>query len=141
MAKCTSRNGFDNGPGYCRGCRESGLSCGNACPYRSHESLTEAGWQAWDVLLRIAGQLRFAPGGAVTGIDLGVAMHMAEALGYDVAAVADLLPDAEAGLLEGLKNQKAELARNNHVEVFNGKHQNGSASNQCQDTKGPPDLR
>jgi hypothetical protein len=60
------------------------------------------------VLLRCAGQLRFAPNGAVTGIDLGAAMHLAEALGYDDATVADLLPDAEAGLLEGLARLRAE---------------------------------
>ena len=58
--------------------------------------------------LRVAGQLRFAPNGAVTGIDLGVAMHMAEELGFDIAAVADLLPEAEAGLLEGLARLRAE---------------------------------
>lgn len=44
----------------------------------------------------------------MTGIDLGTAMHMAEALGYDVAAIADLLPEAEAGLLEGLARLRAE---------------------------------
>jgi hypothetical protein len=44
----------------------------------------------------------------VTGIDLGTAMHMAETLGYDVAAIADLLPEAEAGLLEGLVRLRAE---------------------------------
>jgi hypothetical protein len=60
------------------------------------------------VLLRIAGQLRFAPGGVVTGIDLGAGLHMAEAMGYDAAAVADLLPEAEAGLLEGLARLRAE---------------------------------
>ena len=43
------------------------------------------------------------------GIDLGAAMHMAEALGFDAAAVADLLPDAEAGLLEGLARLRAEI--------------------------------
>lgn len=54
------------------------------------------------MLLRIAGQLRFAPGGAVIGIDLGLALSLAEVLGYDTAAVADLLPQAEAGLLDGV---------------------------------------
>ncbi|MBI4968173.1 MAG: hypothetical protein HZC25_08665 [Rhodospirillales bacterium] len=57
------------------------------------------------MLLRVAGQLRFAPGGAVVGIDMAVALKFAEALGYDSAAVADLLPEGEAGLLEGLKSQ------------------------------------
>jgi hypothetical protein len=55
----------------------------------------------------VAGQLRFAPNGAVTGIDLGLALHMAEVLGYYVAVVADLLPEAEAGLLEGLARLRA----------------------------------
>ena len=59
-------------------------------------------------MLRCAGQLRFAPGGAVIGIDMGVALKFAEALGYDLAAVADLLPEAEAGLLEGFARLKRE---------------------------------
>ena len=58
--------------------------------------------------MRVAGQIRFAPGGAMIGIDLGPALTLAETLGYDVAAVADLLPDAEAGLLEGLARLRAE---------------------------------
>lgn len=36
---------------------------------------------------------------------MAVALKFAEALGYDSAAVADLLPEGEAGLLEGLKSQ------------------------------------
>jgi len=39
---------------------------------------------------------------------MGVAMKLAEALGYDLAAVADLLPEAEAGLLEGFARLKRE---------------------------------
>jgi len=60
------------------------------------------------VLLRLSGQIRFAPNGAAVGIDLCIALSLAEALGYDVAAVADLLPEAEAGLLEGLANLRNE---------------------------------
>ena len=37
---------------------------------------------------------------------MGAAMHMAEALGYDVAAVADLLPEAESGVLEGIARMR-----------------------------------
>ncbi|MEO5338857.1 MAG: hypothetical protein H7841_18540 [Magnetospirillum sp. WYHS-4] len=44
------------------------------------------------------------------GIDLTVALKMAEALGYDTAAVAELLPDAEAGLLEGLAKLRKETS-------------------------------
>jgi hypothetical protein len=66
------------------------------------------GWQTWDILLRIAGQLRFAPNGAVLGIDMGIALKIADVLGYDITALADLLPEAEAGLLEGLARLRTE---------------------------------
>ncbi|MDK9720387.1 MAG: hypothetical protein OEL53_04295 [Rhodospirillales bacterium] len=39
---------------------------------------------------------------------MGVALKLAEALGYDLAAVADLLPEAEAGILEGLARLRSE---------------------------------
>jgi hypothetical protein len=44
----------------------------------------------------------------VLGIDMGLALSVAEALGYDTAAVAELLPDAEAGLLEGLARLRTD---------------------------------
>jgi len=47
-------------------------------------------------------------GGVVVGIDMGVALKLAEVLGFDVSAVAGLLPDAEAGLLEGLIQLREE---------------------------------
>ncbi len=39
---------------------------------------------------------------------MGIALKFAEALGFNVAAVADLLPEAEAGLLEGLARLRSE---------------------------------
>jgi hypothetical protein len=39
---------------------------------------------------------------------MGVALKITEALGYDTTAVADLLPEGEAGLLEGLARQRSE---------------------------------
>ncbi len=39
---------------------------------------------------------------------MGVALKLAEALGYDIAAVTDLLPEGEAGLLEGLARLRSE---------------------------------
>jgi hypothetical protein len=44
----------------------------------------------------------------VLGVDMGVALKIAEALGYDLAAIADLLPEGEAGLLEGLARLREE---------------------------------
>lgn len=55
------------------------------------------------MLLRVQNQVRTAGmAGVVVGLDLGVAMSMAAALGYDTRAVADLLPAAEAGMITGL---------------------------------------
>lgn len=63
------------------------------------------GWQAWDVILRCAGQLRITQFG-VTGLDMNAALKVGEALGYDLAALTELLPSCEGGLLSSI-NQKA----------------------------------
>jgi hypothetical protein len=39
---------------------------------------------------------------------MGLVLSLSDTLGYDTAAVADLLPDAEAGLLEGLARLRKE---------------------------------
>ena len=83
-----------------------GRSCGDACSYRAHEPTTEAGWQAWDVLLRCSGQIRVIPGAAV-GLDFTAALAVAAALGYDAAALAELLPAAEAGMIAAI-NERME---------------------------------
>ena len=48
------------------------------------------------------GQLRIASSGQVIGIDLGVALQMAIARGYDVAVLSALMPAVEAGMFEAL---------------------------------------
>ena len=48
------------------------------------------------------GQIRLAPSGQVIGIDQGVALQMAVARGCNIAVLAELLPAAEAGMVEGL---------------------------------------
>jgi hypothetical protein len=58
--------------------------------------------QAWEVLLACQGQLRLAPNGHVIGIDMHAALRMAEARGGDLAALSELLPAAETGLVEAL---------------------------------------
>jgi len=69
--------------------------------------VTLEGWQAWDVALKSASQLRAVPGAAI-GLDLGVGLRLGEALGYDEAALAELLPAAEAGLIEALNRRLAD---------------------------------
>jgi hypothetical protein len=76
---------------------------GRRCPYLEHEPLTDAGWQAWDVLARCSGQLRLAPNASVViGLDLAGAIALATALTYDVRSVAELLPSAEAGMVAAI---------------------------------------
>ena len=82
---------------------------GSLCPYLEHEPLTDAGWQAWDLILRCSGQLRLAPhAGIVAGLDLAAALALGAALGHDVYALAELLPAAEAGLVAAINTRLSE---------------------------------
>jgi hypothetical protein len=58
--------------------------------------------EAWEVLLACQGQLRLAPSGHVINIDLNAALKLGTARGHDLAALSELLPAAEAGLVEAL---------------------------------------
>jgi len=58
--------------------------------------------ETWDVLLACQGQLRLAPSGHVIGIDMDAALRIGAARGADLAALSELLPAAEAGLVEAL---------------------------------------
>jgi hypothetical protein len=98
------------GPEYCRTCRGDDLPCargesgadGQRCPYREHTLISRQEHEAWDVLLACQGQLRLAPSGHVIGIDMDAALRLAAARGCDPAVLSELLPAAEAGLLEAL---------------------------------------
>jgi hypothetical protein len=65
--------------------------------------------EAWDVLLACQGQLRLAPSGHVVGIDMDAALVLAAARGHNLAALSELLPAAEAGLVEALCAEKNAL--------------------------------
>jgi hypothetical protein len=58
--------------------------------------------ETWDVLLACQGQLRLAQSGHVIGINMQAALQFAAARGHDLAALSELLPAAEAGLVEAL---------------------------------------
>ncbi|MGD9507713.1 MAG: hypothetical protein AB7I59_02205 [Geminicoccaceae bacterium] len=104
---------FGGGAAYCRGCAAHKRQCaegrlgagGELCPYLAHEPATDAGWAAWDTLLRCAGQLRIAAGGIVIGLDLQAAIILGSHLGYGPIALAELLPAAEAGLIRALHDR------------------------------------
>ena len=62
--------------------------------------------EGWEVLLACQGQLRLAPSGHVIGISMHAALQFAAACGHDLAVLAELLPAAEAGLVDALKIER-----------------------------------
>lgn len=65
---------------------------------------TEDGWQVWDLVGRLGGQLWVIPG-AVLGWDMGAALAMAQALGIDPLIATELLPEIEAVMVRKLNEQ------------------------------------
>ena len=61
----------------------------------------------WDLACRLGGQLRVIPG-AVIGLDLTAAFALADAMGIERLAVAELLPDIEAAMVETLNKRLGE---------------------------------
>jgi hypothetical protein len=56
--------------------------------------------EAWDVLLACQGQLRLAPSGHVIGMNMNAALRIGAARGGHLEVLSELLPAAEAGLVE-----------------------------------------
>jgi hypothetical protein len=98
------------GPEYCRACGDDDLPCARGepgagrrlCPYREHALISLQEHEAWEVLLACQGQIRRAPGGHLIGIDMDAALKIGAARGYDLEVLSELLPPAEAGLVEAL---------------------------------------
>jgi hypothetical protein len=65
---------------------------------------TEDGWQVWDLVGRLGGQIRVVPG-AVLGWDMGAALAMSHALGVSPIIAAELLPEIEAVMVRKLNEQ------------------------------------
>lgn len=68
---------------------------------------TAEGFEAWDVVERCAGQVRTGMAGAI-GLDFVAAFQVGDALGYGRAAIAEFLPVAEAGMLDGFAKLNRE---------------------------------
>jgi hypothetical protein len=64
--------------------------------------ITDQEHEAWDILLACQGQLRLAPSGHVIGIDMDAALKIGAARSCELALLSELLPSAEAGLIEAL---------------------------------------
>lgn len=71
---------------------------------------TPEGWQVWDLVLRLTGQLRVVGGmgaSVVIGWDMTAALAMARALGLDPLIAAECLPAIEAVMVRKLNEQMA----------------------------------
>ena len=66
--------------------------------------LSHDGWQVWDLVCRLGGQMRVA-GKAVIGWDITAAMALAQALGLNPMVAAELLPELEAVMVRRI-NEK-----------------------------------
>jgi hypothetical protein len=58
------------------------------------------------VLLACQGQVRLAPSGHVIGIEMSTALTLGAARGIDLAVLSELLPAAEAGLVEAVHSDR-----------------------------------
>ena len=72
-----------------------------------NQPLSVEGWQVWDLVGRLGGQLRVAPG-AVFGWDMGAALAMAQALGINTLIAAELLPEIEAVMVRKVNEQMGD---------------------------------
>ena len=114
MALCRWHFQPAGGPEYCRACHDDGLPCargelgadGRLCLYREHALITRQEHEALEVLLACQGQLRPAPSGHVIGIHMNAALRLAAARGCDLPVLSELLPAAEAGLIEALRSDR-----------------------------------
>lgn len=110
MACCWSRKkkrlralaewSFGGGERYCEACAQA---CPD-CPARLNRPTTFEGWQLWDLVGRLGGQLRVLPG-AVIGWDMSAALAIADAVGVPPFAMAELLPVIEAVMVAKLNEQ------------------------------------
>jgi hypothetical protein len=72
------------------------------------------GWQVWDLVQRLGGQVRVAggmSGGAVLGWDMGAALQLGAALGLSPLNLAELLPPIEAVMVRKI---------NEHLQAGSG---------------------
>jgi hypothetical protein len=67
---------------------------------------TLEGWQVWDLVQRIGGQMRVA-GNTVIGWDMGAALQLGAALDIPPRVIAVLLPAVEAVMVRKVNDQLA----------------------------------
>lgn len=77
-----------------------------ALPGTSEPTPTHDGWQVWDLVGRLGGQMRVA-GKAVLGWEMGTALSLSQALGLNSMVAAELLPELEAVMVRRINEKIA----------------------------------
>jgi hypothetical protein len=93
---------FSGGDSYCQACE---TQCAY-CPARLNQPLSYDGWQVWDLVGRLGGQMRVV-GKAVLGWDIGAALALGHALGLNPMVLAELLPELEAVMVRRINEKIA----------------------------------
>ena len=89
---------FGGGRTYCKGCGGQQLYCPiDKCQYNQTTLKTTAGYQAWEVLLKLSEP------------DLSVALEIAKNLGFDMELMSELLPVGIQGIKEGLNEHSEKI--------------------------------
>jgi len=78
------------------------------CPQSLNAPQTFEGWQVWDLVQRLGGQLRVS-GSAVIGWDMGAALQLGAALGISPIASAEMLPPIEAVMVRKINDEMAAI--------------------------------
>ena len=96
---------FGGGDEYCGACE--GVC--EECPRQVNRPETPEGWQIWDLVLRLGGQVRMVAGmggAAFVGWDMAAALALAEALNVDPAMVAEILPAVEQAAMRKMNEMR-----------------------------------
>ena len=94
---------FGGGDSYCAACQ---TQCPD-CLGRLNQPTSHDGWQVWDLVGRLGGQMRVA-GKAVIGWDMSAALALAQALGLNPMVVAELRPELEAVMVRRINEKIAD---------------------------------
>ena len=73
--------------------------------YREQAPETLEEHQAWDIVRAVQNHIRVGSTGHVLGLDLGLAIELSRARDFDLEILSELLPAAEAGLLDALNHR------------------------------------
>ena len=100
---------FGGGAAYCQACTRT---CPD-CPQALNAPLTYEGWQVWDLVQRLGGQLRIA-GTSVISWDLEATLQLGAALGVPPKAMAELLPAIKALMVRKINEEARSGSDMNH---------------------------